>query len=198
VFPLRFAGQYYDSETNLAYNVNRDYDPSIGRYIQSDPIGLSGGINTFGYVLGNPIGLIDSIGLWPNCVSAILSITSNTFNEINKTILAQALLPVPMPTGVGVGPNGPGKPPVGPEVEWDMWEVQYTLSRNDTYKVMQVTQHLLVTCSETRTGDCGKTETYQYSYETDNKLDPLKTLIDSQVDYNYEKIRKLFSFSTGF
>ena len=197
-FNLRFPGQYADKETNLAYNINRDYDPAIGRYTESDPIGLSGGVNTYTYVYGSPIGLIDSLGLWPNCVSAIQSITSNTYNEINKTILAQVLLPVPMPTGVGAGPNGPGKPPIGPEVEWDMWEVQYTLSRNDTYSVMQVTQHLLVTCSETRTGECGKTETYNYSYKTDNRLDPLKTLIDSQIDYNYEKIRKLFSFSTGF
>jgi RHS repeat-associated protein len=64
-FNLRFPGQYYDRETNLHYNINRDYDPAIGRYIESDPIGLMGGINTFIYVFGNPIGYRDISGLVP-------------------------------------------------------------------------------------------------------------------------------------
>jgi len=62
-FPLRFPGQYFDRETNLAYNVMRDYDPAIGRYVQSDPIGLVGGLNTYLYVNDSPTGYTDALGL---------------------------------------------------------------------------------------------------------------------------------------
>ena len=61
-FNPRFPGQYADSETGTNYNYFRDYDPATGRYVESDPIGLRGGTNTFGYANGNPLKFADPTG----------------------------------------------------------------------------------------------------------------------------------------
>jgi RHS repeat-associated protein len=63
VFNLRFPGQYFDQETGLHYNYARNYDPAVGGYTTSDPIGMRGGVNTYSYVLNNPISYIDPYGL---------------------------------------------------------------------------------------------------------------------------------------
>lgn len=63
VFNLRFPGQRYDSATGLNYNYFRDYDPSTGRYVESDPIGLKGGLSTYAYVNSSPLVAADPSGL---------------------------------------------------------------------------------------------------------------------------------------
>jgi RHS repeat-associated protein len=62
-YNLRFPGQVFDAETSKHYNYFRDYDPALGRYLESDPIGLKGGISTFAYVGNYPLNSIDPRGL---------------------------------------------------------------------------------------------------------------------------------------
>ncbi|HBE9083041.1 TPA: RHS repeat-associated core domain-containing protein [Serratia fonticola] len=62
--PLRFQGQYEDTESGLYYNLNRYYDPGIGRYLTADPVKLDGGLNSYQHVDGNPVGWVDPLGVF--------------------------------------------------------------------------------------------------------------------------------------
>lgn len=64
---LRYQGQYLDRETGLHYNLHRYYDPDVGRFMVTDPIGLRGGLNLYSYA-PNPLKYADPLGLTPCAV----------------------------------------------------------------------------------------------------------------------------------
>ncbi|MBL1276437.1 MAG: RHS domain-containing protein [Ectothiorhodospiraceae bacterium] len=121
VVNLRFAGQYYDAETQLHYNYFRYYDPSTGRYITSDPIGLDGGLNTYGYVGGNPLRFIDALGLAPcsvgrndNC--GFLTRVARYFGGYGRVVLLVCRL-MSRETDHGQDSHGSPRPPRRPAPE---------------------------------------------------------------------------------
>lgn len=68
--PLRFPGHFYDVETGLHYNRFRYYDPRLGRYLESDPDGVSGGLNLYAYTT-NPLREVDLRGLSSKCPNGV-------------------------------------------------------------------------------------------------------------------------------
>ncbi len=77
---IRFPGQYFDQETGLHYNYFRTYDPNTGRYLESDPIGLNGGISTYGYANQNGLKYIDPTGELPLIV--LIPLVSGLVNGV--------------------------------------------------------------------------------------------------------------------
>ncbi|WP_394829071.1 RHS repeat-associated core domain-containing protein [Pendulispora albinea] len=61
--PVRWPGHYFDAATRLHYNRFRYYSPELGRYVESDPDGIRGGLNLHAYADGNPLRYVDLRGL---------------------------------------------------------------------------------------------------------------------------------------
>ena len=80
-YNLRYPGQYYLSETGLYYNYYRDYDPATGRYVESDPIGLKAGVNTYAYAIQNPVSKIDPLGLSTAVADRVAGTLTVTFAD---------------------------------------------------------------------------------------------------------------------
>jgi RHS repeat-associated protein len=99
---LRFRGQYFDQETGKHYNYFRDYEPATGRYVQSDPVGLWAGPNTYLYVRANSLRWVDPLGLyipeptencWPNILTDKTYFTGKTRENLGPEFTMSLAIP---------------------------------------------------------------------------------------------------------
>jgi RHS repeat-associated protein len=106
-YNLRFPGQYRDIETGLHYNGMRDYDPRTGRYLQADPIGLSGGNNRYGYVGAKPLSKVDPTRLKTfSCTRPLRGSGGVSFGPIYHQYLCTSNASTGLVTCGGLGPSG--------------------------------------------------------------------------------------------
>jgi RHS repeat-associated protein len=151
-FPLRFPGQYFDNDTGLTYNRYRNYSSELGRFAESDPIGLRGGLNTFGYVDGNPLDSVDPSGLikcfyspvnmnLEGCTLVSRDESDHDLYDWRKTgEVIYLTLTISKPQ-YGMGPSRPNpklpvtQPPASPNVVVSQyWEVQFGYDINTQFR----------------------------------------------------------------
>ncbi|WP_146475464.1 RHS repeat-associated core domain-containing protein, partial [Vulcaniibacterium thermophilum] len=192
VFDMRFPGQRYDSASGLNYNYFRDYEPATGRYVESDPIGLNGGLSTYRYSYASPLNYFDPLGLAPQC-RPLLSFGSGTQDVlVDRQLLSD--------TGwflqrVSADPPAPGRPQMGRAHSsqgggWgamlrgtqtgDCWGSRVR-SYRESYETRRL-NHLVEICTEM---DCGQPRAF------------LRTRTEQRVINKFERTDKDTEFATA-
>lgn len=117
VLNLRFPGQYFDSESRLSYNVNRDYEAASGRYLEGDPLGLNAGVTLFGYSANSPLMFDDPSGLAPDNKWRVFCLMYFLACNQNPDLLHRSPTTPPPPSGNHAPTPGEPGNPLGGKIE---------------------------------------------------------------------------------
>ncbi|NTX20641.1 RHS repeat-associated core domain-containing protein [Burkholderia cepacia] len=116
--PIRFQGQYHDHESGLHYNRYRYYVPDVGRYVSKDPIQLSGGLNVYAYVDGNPVAYVDPLGLVNPAKVASCSINAMNAGRLYGSGALK------LAASIGLDGSGVGAPAGVGVGAWGLWNIK--------------------------------------------------------------------------
>lgn len=123
------------------------------KLITSDPIGLGGGLNTYGYVGGNPIKYFDSKGLLSECIDKIFKRYVERWNKPETEIFGTETLVIPVPTGGGPGinldPRYPRRIPIVPVITVEYWRIEVSRGRKRNVRMMKQIEEGIKKCKYT-------------------------------------------------
>ncbi len=179
---LRLPGQIDYGIAGIYYNYFRDYDSNTGRYLESDPIGLAGGPNPYSYVRNNPTGLIDRLGLTPDCIIRRLgSRVAVRDIELNQRTRFVNLPRVRDIGGLELSPNldprFPRRIPIAPTVGIEWWMAQHRIGLVDVYERTQKFILENIFCTDTFEDECGKQQkTITLDEQRERPLHPIDRL----------------------
>ncbi|SNB56925.1 RHS repeat-associated core domain-containing protein [Marinobacter sp. es.042] len=197
---LRLPGQYFDQETGLHHNYFRDYDPELGRYIQSDPLGLTSDINYYTYSRSNPLRFFDPLGLLSNekCEHFLVDQHKSRFRREKREILSQYTKYEIFMAGPSMGldiedPWNKPKLKIGFGVSFEVWKVKYTNLHIFVYEVFERLYDYKAYCEAEKQLECGKVEKIYWSYDYTENYET-EELVDNYYDSIRVPIYKLGEF----